>query len=118
MGVRAHNYINRVGRVYGRWTVIDECESIVECSRPIWSGFAKNVPILNAEMDFRDNLEFYIETLQEKPSIIDPTHIEEGFIIQIEKYPTPYCLKAKGFSFKVMEGIIKDTGVVDVEEAS
>jgi hypothetical protein len=33
MGVRAHNYINRVGRVYGRWTVIDECESIVECDK-------------------------------------------------------------------------------------
>jgi hypothetical protein len=97
--------------------VLKRCEQLnVECSKPIWSGYIKDLPMVKETL--HENLEFFVESLQEKSSVIDGTHIEEGFIIQCENYPSPKCLKAKSFSFKVLEGIIKDSGVIDMEEAS
>lgn len=47
---------------------------------------------------------------------IGKTHIREGIVVRIEK-ETFVALKHKNFDFKVLEGIIKDTGILDMEEA-
>lgn len=48
-----------------------------------------------------------------------PQHIREGVCIRIENGAmTPLLLKEKSYIFKVLEGIIKDTDVVDLEESN
>lgn len=49
--------------------------------------------------------------------LIDPTHIREGVIVRIEGKEKFTALKQKNFEFKVLEGIIKDSGALDMEEA-
>jgi len=44
-------------------------------------------------------------------------NLREGLCVRVEKGLTPLVLKEKNFQFKVLEGIIKDSGVVDTEEA-
>lgn len=48
---------------------------------------------------------------------LDPSHISEGICIRVD-HQNGHCniYKNKNFAFKVLEGIIKDTGVVDTEE--
>ncbi|MGV4321127.1 RNA ligase family protein [Bacillus mojavensis] len=48
---------------------------------------------------------------------IGKTHIREGVIVRIENGQKFTALKHKNFHFKVIEGIIKDTGTLDIEEA-
>lgn len=49
---------------------------------------------------------------------IGKTHIREGIVIRIVNRPSVKVLKHKNFSFKVLEGIIKDTASApDMEEA-
>ncbi len=48
-----------------------------------------------------------------------PQHIREGVCIRIENGSvTPILLKNKNFIFKVLEGIVKDTNTVDIEESN
>ena len=50
---------------------------------------------------------------------VDPigkTHIREGVIIRIEGTEKFKAFKQKNFHFKCLEGIIKDEGIVDIEE--
>jgi hypothetical protein len=52
------------------------------------------------------------------PEPLDPTHIREGVVVRIINRPTFTAYKHKNFSFKVLEGIIKDTATApDMEEA-
>jgi hypothetical protein len=51
------------------------------------------------------------------PSVLDPSHIKEGVCVRIEGGLNNKTYKFKSFEFKVLEGIIKDSGVVDAEEA-
>lgn len=48
---------------------------------------------------------------------IGKTHIREGVVVRVEGKSRFRALKHKGFTFKLLEGIIKDSGVVDMEEA-
>ena len=49
---------------------------------------------------------------------IGKTHIAEGVVVRIDNKPKFKAYKKKGFYFKVLEGIIKDTAEVpDMEEA-
>jgi len=51
---------------------------------------------------------------------VDPvgkTHIREGIVIRIEGKERFKALKHKNEYFKILEGIIKDAGVIDAEEA-
>lgn len=50
---------------------------------------------------------------------LDASHIKEGVCIRVDSLNTgrSKIWKHKTFEFKVLEGIIKDSGVVDVEEA-
>lgn len=50
------------------------------------------------------------------PDPIGKTHVREGIVVRIENRPEFVALKHKNFYFKVLEGIIKDDGIVDTEE--
>jgi len=58
----------------------------------------------------------FIKRLSEGKTTIGH-NLSEGVCLRVEKGITPLVLKEKNFDFKVLEGIIKDSGVVDVEEA-
>jgi hypothetical protein len=58
-----------------------------------------------------------VEAYGSGPSILDETHIKEGVCVRIEGGLNNKTTKFKSFEFKVLEGIIKDSGVVDEEEA-
>ena len=52
------------------------------------------------------------------PDPIGKTHIREGVVVRIVNRPKFTAFKHKGFSFKVLEGLIKDTATApDMEEA-
>jgi hypothetical protein len=51
------------------------------------------------------------------PSTLDARHIKEGVCVRIEGGLHNQTFKFKSFEFKVLEGIIKDSGVIDAEEA-
>lgn len=69
-----------------------------------------------------DDLLKRIRTLCDKPSVLDPTHIEEGVCVRIEHPEIPdtmKILKWKAASFCALEGIRKnDDTYVDLEEIS
>lgn len=56
------------------------------------------------------------EGLAKGPSTLDESHIKEGICLRVDSTNETY--KYKSYEFKVLEGIIKDTAVVDMEEAS
>jgi hypothetical protein len=51
-------------------------------------------------------------------SHLDINHIMEGIVLRIERGNEFTAYKHKSFHFKVLEGIIKDSGAEDIEEAS
>ena len=53
----------------------------------------------------------------DRPDPIDPRHPTEGVVLRLES-STPEFYKEKSFVFKVLEGIAKDVGIVDLEDAS
>lgn len=69
----------------------------------------------------KENLKAYIDKLTDAEDIadsIDASHIREGICIRIDKPNGKMeVLKSKTFHFRVLEGIIKDSGVADAEEA-
>jgi hypothetical protein len=66
-----------------------------------------------------DELSSLVDTLSEGDDVIDPSHIREGVVIRIDFNGEPYFLKHKSFSFKVLEGLVKETdSYVDIEEIS
>lgn len=68
--------------------------------------------------DSRD-LDEVIQEYTDAPSINFPNHIREGVCVRVETESTqPLILKNKSFIFKVLEGIIKDSDVVDLEESN
>ena len=85
-----------------------------------WSGLipehpgSKDDPTITAgEWILKKAEQFY-----DGPEPLDPTHIREGVVVRIINRPTFTAYKHKNFSFKVLEGIIKDTASApDMEEA-
>jgi hypothetical protein len=60
-----------------------------------------------------------VEFLSKGASTIDVSHIREGVCVRLDNYgKTPKVYKHKSFEFKVLEGIIKDAGIVDMEESN
>lgn len=57
------------------------------------------------------------KTIDNKESILCPAHIMEGVVVRINGTKWK-AYKKKSFQFRVLEGHIKDTGTVDVEESS
>jgi hypothetical protein len=69
------------------------------------------------DRDVKDNFEKLVEKYGSGPSILDSRHIKEGVCVRIEGGINNKTFKFKSFEFKVLEGIIKDSGIVDAEEA-
>lgn len=68
--------------------------------------------------DVQEHLFKMVDHLAQGNSIIDERHLKEGVCVRIDQYGIkPKVYKHKSFNFKVLEGIIKDSGVVDSEEA-
>ena len=73
--------------------------------------------ILTGEWCKPENLTQVMEDLYDGPSTIDHSHIREGVVIRIDLHNEFQAYKHKNFEFKVLEGIIKDRGDIDIEEA-
>lgn len=74
----------------------------------------------NILRDDRDTQEVFSKLVEEYgsgPSILDTRHIKEGVCVRIEGGLVNKTFKFKSFEFKVLEGIVKDSGVIDTEEA-
>jgi hypothetical protein len=74
----------------------------------------------NTGVDDRDISSKFSEMVQNwgsGASLLDSRHIKEGVCVRIEGGLHNRTFKFKSFEFKVLEGIAKDTGVVDAEEA-
>lgn len=68
--------------------------------------------------EIRSNLfQYYVESLSKGPSIIDTRHIREGVCVRIEGGSASQTFKYKSFEFKLLEGIVKDSGIIDQEES-
>lgn len=58
-----------------------------------------------------------VTSLTEGSSTLDPSHIREGVVVRIEHDRGIYCIKEKSYTFKVLEGIVKDDdNYSDIEE--
>ena len=58
-----------------------------------------------------------VNTYLEGQDPIGITHIREGVVVRVEGKDKFKAYKHKGFYFKLLEGIIKDAGIVDEEES-
>jgi hypothetical protein len=58
----------------------------------------------------------YLENLGSGASVLDSTHIKEGIGFRVDEGLVHTTFKHKTFDFKVLEGIVKDAGIVDMEE--
>jgi hypothetical protein len=57
----------------------------------------------------------FYKVLLEKPSILDPTVVEEGFCIRVDRYPRPEIFKIKSKKFLLHEGALLDQDIPDME---
>ena len=63
-------------------------------------------------------VKYIAEQFYDGPDPIGKTHVREGVVVRILNRPTFTAYKHKNFSFKVLEGLIKDTAETpDIEEA-
>lgn len=82
----------------------------------------KHVPEIDSFIFNGDttSLKVYIDRLTDAEDIadsIDASHIREGICIRVDKPNGKMEIyKNKTFHFKVLEGIVKDSGIIDVEE--
>ena len=78
---------------------------------------AKNAD-LSDDRSFEENIIDLVDIYSKGSSSIDETHIREGVCVRLESGLVPRIYKHKSFEFKVLEGIVKDSGIVDMEESS
>jgi len=65
----------------------------------------------------RDALNANVATMLEGPSLVDPRHMREGVCLRIESSEGIRLVKAKSWSFGVLEGYLKDNdSYIDAEE--
>ena len=73
---------------------------------------------LSDDRSFDENIIDLVDIYSKGSSAIDNTHIKEGVCVRLESGLVPRIYKHKSFEFKVLEGIVKDSGIVDMEESS
>lgn len=57
-----------------------------------------------------------MEKYEDGEDPIGKTHVREGIVVRIERPNQFMAFKHKNYNFKVLEGIIKDSGTIDMEE--
>lgn len=78
----------------------------------------KVVPLLaTMQYDSSGDLMKNVDTMITRESTITPDHIMEGVVVRVNGTGWR-AYKYKSWEFKVLEGIIKDSGAADLEEAS
>ena len=65
-----------------------------------------------------DQLDSIVYTVWRGESVVDANTMKEGCVVRLENEKGVSDLKAKNFEFCLMEGILKDAGDLDIEEAS
>jgi len=73
--------------------------------------------IIGDSVEMSENWKELVPHFANGQSILDPSHISEGVCVRIEGGLVNKTFKYKSFEFKVLEGIIKDSGQIDQEEA-
>lgn len=77
----------------------------------------KHVPVLEQfTFTTEEDLMERVNRLEIGVDPIGKTHIREGVIVRIENREKFTALKQKSFHFKLLEGIIKSSDVIDIEE--
>lgn len=96
------------------WQVVQRCYELdVKHVPSLASNFA-----IEEKQDIED-LKYMVETHSHHDSGNFPQHISEGVVIRIENgHKRPIFLKNKNFIFKCLEGIIKESNQVDIEETN
>ena len=100
------------------------CEQMgVKCVPVFWRGF---VPAECEDADFLDAdlisppgewVKELAEVYYDGPDPVGKTHVREGVVVRIINRPKFCAYKHKNFSFRVIEGIVKDTATApDMEE--
>lgn len=92
------------------------CEQIgVECVPVLWQGYLEQIADDYSVGEFA---KYMAEIFYDGPDPIGKTHVREGVVVRIVNRPKFCAYKHKNFSFKVLEGIAKDTAATpDMEEA-
>ena len=95
------------------------CEQMgVKTVPAFWKGTIEGKRIENNEITPGEWIKNIAEGFYDGPDPIGKTHIREGVVVRIINRPKFCAYKHKNFSFKVLEGIIKDTAAApDMEEA-
>lgn len=92
---------------YPTWLVKQRCEEMA----------IKTVPVLESfNFTTLEDLEERVERLSVGEDPIGKTHEREGVVVRIENRPTFTVFKNKGIYFKILEGLAKDNGFMDMEE--
>jgi hypothetical protein len=61
-------------------------------------------------------IEELVEYMVQGPDPVGVTHIREGVVVRIERDTSFHAYKHKSVDFKILEGIIKESNAVDIEE--
>ena len=91
------------------------CEQMGVKTVPVFSRFI--IPTVMSECNTGEYVTYMAEADYDGPDPIGKTHIREGVVVRILNRPKFTAYKHKNFSFKVLEGIIKDVAEApDMEE--
>ena len=96
------------------------CEQMGIKTVPVlWKGYLNEPDDWGgSEWNAGDFAKLMAEEFYDGPDPIGKTHVREGVVVRILNRPKFTAFKHKNFSFKVLEGIIKDTAAApDMEEA-
>jgi hypothetical protein len=101
--------------------VVDRCKELGVKSVPeLWRGtrIEMAIKLYNGFDEYGVSLAStqFIKNMSSGKSTIGH-NLKEGVCLRVERGITPLVLKEKNFEFKCLEGIIKDLGDVDTEEA-
>lgn len=94
---------------YPTWLIKQRCEEMNVNMVPVLDQFLYATP---EDLEERVNKHF------DGPDPVGLTHLREGIILRIENRSRFTAFKHKNFYFKVLEGIVKDAGVLDAEDAA
>jgi len=110
-------YIYRMTMTNDDGDVVEYPYSLIK-SRADQMGM-KVVPLLDQFFyTNEEDLMARVETLCDGPDPVGLTHVREGVVVRIENREKFSAYKNKGFNFKVLEGLIKETATApDMEEA-
>jgi hypothetical protein len=95
------------------------CEQMAVKTVPVfWKGVIEGKRIETGEITPGEWIKNIAEGFYDGPDPIGKTHVREGVVVRIVNRPKFTAYKHKNYSFKVLEGIVKDTAEApDMEEA-